>query len=123
MLRPAQREEGAAVVGGGVVIQPETVSAAPQNLALDPDDEREAQETYPQQAIVIHATDIDSHKTGWAGHLPGIWERRLPMRLFPAIDPKDIFGKTEVSGDVMVISKKNLEGDFVPYVFHVLRIY
>lgn len=44
------------------------------------------------------------------------------MRLFPAIDPHILFGKTEVSGDVIVVSKKNQDGDYIPYVFHVIGV-
>ncbi len=122
MLRPAQREPGAGVTGGGAEIAPETVAAAPAALNGDSGEDLEAQESYTDQRIVVHATDKDSHKSGWAGHLPGIWEKRLPMRLFPAIDPKSVFGKDEIVGDVIVVSKKNLDGDYIPYVFHVVGI-
>lgn len=122
MIRPAQRENGAAITGGGVKIAPETVAAAPLGPVADDMDNNETQESYTDQIIVIHATDLDSHKTGWAGHLPGIWEKRVPMRLFPAIDPHLLFGKAEVTGDVIVVSKKNQDGDYIPYVFHVIGV-
>lgn len=121
LIRPAQRETGAAVEGGGVRIEPETIAAAPSAIdeALADDD---AHEPYASHAIVIHATDLDSNKTGWAGHLPGLWEKRLPMRLSPTILREDLYGKREVSGDIVLSLRKGAGGDFVPFEFHVMRL-
>ena len=122
MIRPAQLEAGAAVQGAGLEITPETIDAAPTALDAEMADEEEVQEPYTDQEIVVHATDLDSNKTGWAGHLPGIWEKRLPMRLYPTIKPDEIYGKRTVTGDVIVVSKKNRDGEYVPYVFHVVGL-
>jgi hypothetical protein len=122
LIRPAQRELGAGVTGGGVSIDPETVAAAPSPNSQDVPEENESQDAYTDQPIVIHATDLDFNKSGWAGHLPGVWEKRLPMRLFPGIKPNELFGKKTVTGDVIVVSKRNLDGDYIPYLFHIIGV-
>lgn len=122
MIRPAQLEAGAAVQGAGLEISAATVSAAPSALDAEMADDEQTQDPYTDQEIVVHATDLDSNKTGWAGHLPGIWEKRLPMRLYPTIKPEDIYGKRTVTGDVIVVSKRGRDGEYVPYLFHVVGL-
>lgn len=121
-IRPAKREDGAAVEGGGVAIDPETIREAPSALDIELETDEETQDAYPAQPIIIHATDLDSAKTGWAGHLPGVWEKRLPMRLYPTIRLDDLFGKREVTGDVILVSRRDAAGEYVPYLFHVVRL-
>jgi hypothetical protein len=121
LIRPARREDGAAVEGAGVRIDPETIaaSASPLDLAMDED---ESHDPYGSQPVIIHATDLDSNKSGWAGHLPGLWEKRLPMRLSPTIPLDEIYGKREIVADIVLSSRKDATGDFVPFVFHVMKI-
>jgi hypothetical protein len=122
-IRPAKREDGAAVEGGGVAIDPDTVRAAPSSFEPADEDDDATPDTYVEQAVVIHATDLDSNKSGWAGHLPGIWEQRLKMRLYPTINPADIYGRHEIVADVILVMKRDANGDLVPDLFHVVRIY
>lgn len=122
MIRPAKREAGAAVEGGGVRVNPETVAAAPSELDMLVGEDQEIQEPIMGQLVDIHATDIDSNNTGWAGVLSEVWEKRLRMRLYPTIKPEDLFGKRTITADVILVSKANAVGEFVPYLFHVVRI-
>lgn len=122
-IRPAKREDGASIEGAGASISPDTIRAAPASYEVQMDDDEAPQDPYTAQAIVIHATDLDSNKTGWAGHLPGLWEKRLKMRLYPTINPAEIYGKREITGDIIVVSKRDASGEYVPDLFHVLKIY
>lgn len=122
MIRPAKREAGAAIEGGGLRVDPETIEAAPSDLDLLTADEQEIQEPIQAQFVDIHATDIDSNNTGWAGVLSGVWDKRLRMRLYPTIQPEELFGKRTIIADVILVSKANGLGEHVPYLFHVVRI-
>jgi hypothetical protein len=122
-IRPAKRERGASISGGGATISAEAIAEAPSALDIEMADDEESHDPYPQQTVVIHATDIDKTKTGWAGHLPGVYEKRLRMQLYPGVDPKLLFGRTEIRADIILASKPNKDGELAPYLFHVLKVY
>lgn len=80
-IRAAKREHGAAIEGGGTSIDAGSIEEAPSDLDIEVADDPERQDPYERQAIVIHALDDDRIKSGWAGHLPGVWERRLRTQI------------------------------------------
>ncbi len=86
-------------------------------------DDLSEETAYENHIVVIHATDLDHSKTGWAGHIPGVWEKRLKMVLFPTIPLNDVFGHKEIKADILVMSKRQPDGNLVPYVFHVINVY
>lgn len=122
-IRPAKREGGASIHGGGATISAGAIAEAPSALDVDLADDEESHDPFQRQTVVIHATDIDKTKTGWAGHLPGIYEKRLRMQLYPGINPKTLFGKTEIAADIILASKPNKDGELIPYLFHVVKVY
>lgn len=121
-IRPAQREGGAAIEGGGVRIEPETVAAAPSPLDMELEDDEELHDHHTNQEVIIHALDLDSKKTGWAGHLPGVWEKRLRMQLYPTVKAESLFGRRNVIADIILVSKRNDVGEYIPYMFHVVGV-
>lgn len=122
-IRPAKREDGASITGGGLEIEAGTISVAPSALDIEMSEEDEIHEPYMAQAVEIHATDIDSNNTGWAGHLPGLWDHRLKMRLYPTIKTEELFGRRHVVADVLLVSKRDAAGDYVPYLFHLMQLH
>lgn len=122
-IRPAKKEGAAKIIGGGAKISAETIAAAPSDLDLEISDEDEFHEHLLNQVVVIHATDLDKTKTGWAGHLPGVWENRIKMQLYPGIDPKSLFGKTQFVADVILASRPSKDGSIAPYLFHVVKLH
>jgi hypothetical protein len=123
-IQPAKREHGARIEGAGQSIDAPTIEAAPSalDIALDLADQEE-QTTYEQTEVVIHATDKDKGSSGWAGRIPGVSEKRLRMKLFPAISPAKLFGRERVVADVIVVSKPDQHGIMTPYMFHVVNVY
>lgn len=122
-IRPAKVEPGAGVVGGGTELSPETVRAAPGAADVEASEDMEDQEPLLAQQVVIHATDLDSKKTGWACHLPGRWGKRLRMQLFPSVDASAIYGRREITADVILMSKADDEGDLIPYLAIITRLH
>ena len=112
------------ITGAGLAITPEAIEASPSDLdiAMD-DDDNDLQTPLQNVEVVIHATDIDHHSSGWAGHITGVWEKRLRMKLFPSIAPYELFGKETIKADVIVMAKRQWDGNHTPYLFHVLRVY
>lgn len=123
-IQPAKRERGASIAGAGMIIDAATIEDAPSplDIALDSEDD-ETQNPFERREVIIHATDIDHNASGWAGHIPGVWEKRLRMKLFPAISPGQLFGKEKITADIIVVAKRDSEGHYVPYLFHVVRVY
>jgi len=123
-IQPARREHGAKIEGAGQSIDAPIIEAAPSllDIALDLADQEE-QKPYEQVEVIIHATDKDKGSSGWAGRLPGISEKRLRMKLFPAISPAKLFGLESFVADVIVVSKPDQYGIMTPYIFHVVNVY
>ena len=123
-IEPAKLEAGTWITGAGVHINPETIASAPSalDIALDDDDD-ESQEGYYQKEVIIHATDIDYPSSGWAGHIPGIWEKRIRMKLSPSIEPASLFAKDKIVADVILVSKRKADGNYTPYLLHVINVH
>lgn len=73
--------------------------------------------------IVLHAMDRDRKRLGWAGHCPDIFDDRIPMHLEKSLAPKEIFGRDEIRGDILLTLEENDEGDMVPKEFLLLRLH
>ncbi len=122
---PAAGQPGAKIVGGhGIEITPAAIAQIPQ-LAL-PEIVEEEEKTESQfennQRIIVHAMDRDRGRSGWAGHIPALFEDRVPMKLDKSIEPETLFTKTEVTGDVLIVYKENDAGVRSPSEIHLLRI-
>ena len=122
-IRPAKRERGAAIAGAGLTIEASTIEAAPSDLDFEIAEEQPSSELKQRQRVVIHATDRDHSKSGWAGHIVGVWEKRLPMKLFPEIPPAQVFGKEEIIADIMLVFKTDAAAESIPDVMHILRVH
>jgi hypothetical protein len=61
-------------------------------------------------------------KVGWAGHIPALFEERVPMKLDKSIDPESLFTKTEIIGDVLIQYDVAEDGKKTPSEFHLLRL-
>jgi hypothetical protein len=72
--------------------------------------------------IQLHAQDVDRTKLGWAAVVPEISPKRMKMSIYPNIQPKDIYTKREIIGDIMLVSRKNKSGKSEPYMFHLMRV-
>jgi hypothetical protein len=72
--------------------------------------------------IVIHAMDMDRSKSGWAGHMPDLFDDRVPMKLDKTIDPQSLFAKRQIRGDVLIGYDVDEAGKRTPREIHLLRI-
>jgi len=121
---PAIGKEGAAIVGGGSEITVGALAQIPNLSAPESESPSDVIDTKFEnnQHIVIHAMDRDRSKYGWAGHIPKLFDERVPMKLDKSIDPEFLFSKTEINGDVLIVYDVDGEGEKTPSEFHLLRI-
>lgn len=122
-IRPAKNEKGASIQGAGQLISAATIEESPSELDIVLGDDDEIQEPFNQVEVIIHAKDKDHSSSGWAGHITGICDRRLKMKLFPSIKPPQIFGKDRIVADIILMSKIQDGGVMTPYLFHILNVY
>lgn len=122
-IKPAKGGDGTAIEGAGLLIEAETVKAAPSEAEVSNYEEAKPPEALSDQTVVIHATDRDHAKSGWAGHVEGIWDKRVPMKFVPGIDPSSVFGKDQIKADILVTYRVNSVGDNVPEALHIFKIH
>ncbi|WP_026379441.1 hypothetical protein [Afifella pfennigii] len=94
-------------------------------VSLSDDDETDAQpesEFKLDVDIELHASDRDKTRTGWAGHIPGVFEDRVPMRVDKSITPQSLFGRTRLHGDVYIVYDVKDDGELAPREFLLLRL-
>jgi hypothetical protein len=121
---PAVGREGASIVGGGTEISAPTLAQIPNLSTPETETPSDVIDTKFEnnQRIIIHAMDRDRSKMGWAGHIPELFDERVPMKLDKSIDPESLFTKTEITGDVLIVYDVDDEGVRTPSEFHLLRI-
>lgn len=125
---PARQERNVPISsqGGGATISAEAVQEAQSVYGYD-DVEDETPEVpepefHSEVEIVIHAMDRDKGKTGWAGHIHNLFDKRSRMKLDKSIQPESLFGKAKILGDVLVEYAFNDEGEPEPVQFILLRV-
>jgi hypothetical protein len=121
---PTIGKEGSTIFGGGSEISSPALAQIPNFSTAEAESEGDATESAFEnnQRIIIHAMDRDRGKLGWAGHIPALFEERVPMKLDKTIDPEALFTKTEVMGDVLIQYDIGDDGKKTPAEFHLLRI-
>lgn len=72
--------------------------------------------------IIFHAMDRDRKRLGWAGHVPSLFDERIPMHLEKALEPSSIFGKNEVKGDILLTREEDKNGDMQPKEFLLIHV-
>lgn len=115
--------------GAEVLIPAKTVALAQSaaGLPVESDEEEEKPKTSPEfhrgVKVILHAMDTDSKKRGWAGHVPELFDERIPMHLEKAISPTAIFGRREVTGDILLTREEDQNGDMQPKEFLLIQAY
>lgn len=102
LVKPAKRDDEAGITFNGndsLVIPVNVVRATPSNLTMDA---LPSEQSYPDVDLHIRATNLDSHKSGWAGLIPGLVNRRVKLALADGLDAKRIVGKFSLRADVVV---------------------
>lgn len=120
---PAKIKKGASIRPEvGPEVPADVIEDIPSQQDVEDFEPPEVSETFENVEIEIHQQDVDYSSSGWAGILRGLHDKRLRMRLYPPITPEDIYTKIVVTGDVILVSRRNDVGNYVPYMFHLVRI-
>lgn len=109
---------------GDLSISPQAIAELPSPAMLAMEEEQEKFRTEPLRGvkIVLHATDRDHAKSGWAGHIVGVTSDRIKMILDKDIKPERLFGRKQITGDVLMVYEVGEDGEETPREFHLLSI-
>jgi hypothetical protein len=122
IFRPSKSQNNSAMTIGEKQLDPLLIEEIPSDIALTDVNENESTEQIENVEIKLHAQDIDRTKRGWAAVIPGISHNRLRMEIYPPIKPQDIYTKTLIRGDIVLVSRMANNGDMQPYMFHLVRL-
>lgn len=122
VFRPSKHQSNAPVRTAGRVISQQTISEMPGDIAEDVIGADDTSEYLANVEIEIHAQDIDRARQGWAATNPGHVNKRLRMQIFPPVKPEEIWTSPKISGDVVIVSERQDDGELKPVMIHLLRV-
>jgi hypothetical protein len=117
-FRPSHTGGMASIDVGDTHLDSHLVADVPLSSEVSQENDLQRFAPYVGVTLELHAQDRDKGSTGWAAVPKGISERRVRMRIMPPVLPADIWGKSTVRGDIVLISKLTGEG-FEPSEIHL----
>jgi hypothetical protein len=109
LFKPARADKNAAITFDNneqVKFSPEVIAATPTTSKAAAQDHAK---DYSDVDLQIRATDLDSQKRGWAGVVPALFERRIPLKLAENVNPSDL-NQFQVRADITVFYKRQKRG-------------
>jgi hypothetical protein len=122
LFSPSKRNRNAPVIIDGRRIGSDIIADIPSDTQIDSAEIPETVKAFEDVQIELHAQDMDHSKQGWAAVVPKIGNKRLRMEIYPPIRPEEIYTKTRLRGDIMLVSRKKADGTYQPAMFHLLNI-
>lgn len=119
---PSKRHNNAPILIGKKKIDEETVREVPGDAQIEAAEVPEIYQPFRDVQIELHAQDMDRAKQGWAAIVPQVGKKRLRMEIYPPIKPEDIYTKTKLRGDIMLVLQKKNDGSYEPSMFHLTNL-
>lgn len=122
-LSPAKRLEARSIkVADGTNIGEGAIKATPSEVELAQYEPPIDTMTIENALVKFRRHDIDKNQ-GWAATIEMLSKQRVAMHLAPDINPKTLFERSSVRGDVIVTSTRVDDGEYVPNLYYLQRIY
>lgn len=121
-FEPAKKHKARAVKAANAEVGEKALEAMPSDIDLaqyEPPAEFEQLE-----GVTVHfrAHDLDKNKA-WAATIDEVSSNRRPLHLAPDVRPEQLFDKKEIKGDVLVTSQLDVNGEYVPYLYYLQKVY
>lgn len=113
--------DGAVLMPHDAVSLAQAASGIPYEAEEDESAPKIESEFHYGVRIILHAMDRDRKRVGWAGHVPSLFDDRIPMHLEKSMKPEAIFGKSEITGDILLTKEEDENGDMQPKEFLLVR--
>lgn len=122
-IMPARRLGASEITGlGGSAISGEAIRAAPSGIELAEYEPESEDYTVEDVVIKFHRHDIDRTRD-WAATIDVISKSRKTLHLDPSINADRLFDRKAVRGDVLITSERNSEGEYIPTLYRLVRVY
>jgi hypothetical protein len=122
LFEPSKAHGNAGIRVSGRRIEPRLVSDVPSNAQMLDFEEPPLTRSLADVEIELHAQDIDRTRQGWAAVIPSLSRQRMRMELYPPISPVDIYTKSRIRGDIIVVFRLNAKSEQEPYLCHLVRL-
>ncbi len=119
---PSKHQQNVPVLIGDRRVDSDTVAEIPSDAQIESSEVPEIYRPMDNVQIELHAQDMDRTKQGWAAVVPEIGKKRLRMEIYPPIKPEDIYTKTSIRGDIMLVTQKKPDGSYEPSMFHLINL-
>lgn len=120
---PIRSPQGEVLIPAPTVAIAQAAAGIPYEGSEEEEKPRKESDFKRNVKIVLHAMDRDHKRTGWAGHVPGLFDDRIPMDLEKSQNPDALFGRSEITGDILLISEEDEEGVMHPKNFLLVQAY
>ena len=121
-LEPAKRLKAASISVKGAQIGRPAIEAMPSDLDLAQYEPATEVEVHENVVVQFRAHDLDKNKS-WAATIDAIFPQRRPLHLAPDVSPEQLFERKEVRGDVLVTSTLDADGEYVPNLYYLQKVY
>ncbi len=123
VFTPSKRQNNGAILIGDRRIEPRIVAEVPADTRVLEIDEPPNMTPIENVRIELHAQDVDRARSGWAAVIPEISQDRLRMQIYPPLKPENIYTRSEIVGDIILVSRRSETGIMEPYMFHLVRMH
>lgn len=122
LFAPSQRDKNAPVVFDRDRVPSEVVREIPYPGDSDQKADFDRYTPLIEVDLELHAQDRDRASTGWAAVARSISGDRLKVRVVEPVQPSDLWGKNEVTADIVLVSKLTSSG-YVPSEIQITELH
>jgi hypothetical protein len=54
--------------------------------------------------------------------VPSVYDKRLPLKIYPPVRPEQIYTKAAITGDVVAVYKRQGDDTYKPAAFHLIGV-
>lgn len=121
-LAPAKKHDATAVRVGEAAITESAIKAMPSDLDFAQYEPPTETVPYERVQLQFRAHDLDRNKA-WGAIIAEVSPDRKPLHLAPDVRPENLFERTKIRADVLVTSVRDAEGDYVPTLYYLQKVY
>lgn len=107
---PSQRESNAPVLFDRHRISSEILREIPYVGEAEEKSDFDRYEPHYGVDLELHAQDRDRSATGWAAVASAVSDKRLKVRVMDPVEPSEIWGKDQITADIVVVLKLTSDG-------------
>lgn len=122
LMTPAKRHKAKSIMTGREAISQKAIEAAPSDIDFAEYAAPTQVEELEGAVVKFRAHDLDRDKN-WAATIDEVSSQRRPLHLAPDIQPETLFERRAVRADVLVTSILDADGDYVPTLYYLTKVY